>query len=212
MRNLLLRAALVAMVLMVSVSFVSAQNVLVNPSFESGLTGWTPFGNAFAEAANPPIFVPLTGTGLASRFGNFWGIGAFNVTGIFQEFATTPGAEWTLSSNARHYSGDPMVGEAGTGNWVVQKIAWFDGGGAEIGGVESTILDGTYTPDMWHASGDVVGIAPMGTVKLQALILYLQPDLDGGAAHIDDVSLTLTDGPVPVENSNWGKIKALYGE
>jgi hypothetical protein len=93
-------------------------------------------------------------------------------------------------------------------NWVVQKIAFFDAS-QEIGGVESTILSGTFATDVWHDAATIVGVAPAGTVKLQALILYLQPLYDGGAAHIDDVSL-VHRVPVATEPSTWGRVKALY--
>jgi hypothetical protein len=146
-------------------------------------------------------------------FGTF--TGGFNVSGVFQEFVSVPGDIWQMSSSARHWSGDPMIGiGAGsctpncTDNWVVQKIAFFDAGNTEIGAAESVILDGTFATDTWHDAAPIVGIAPAGTVKVQALILYLQPLFDGGAAHIDDVDFRM--GNVPVEPSTWGKVKALY--
>ncbi|MDH3215506.1 MAG: T9SS type A sorting domain-containing protein [Candidatus Krumholzibacteria bacterium] len=193
MRNTWIRVACVGMFLLTSVATASAQNVLLNPGFENGPAGggarptdWGWFGNVFQEPAVPPQFVPFEGNQLVSMFGNFWGV--FNVTGIFQEFPTSEGAIWELSSHSRHWSGDAMVGSQGTGgNWVVQKIAWFDAGGQEIGGVESTILDGTFATDVWHVNAPIAGAAPPGTAKVQALILYLQPLFDGGAAHIDAV-------------------------
>jgi hypothetical protein len=184
-----------------------AQNVLVNPSFESGLSGWGAFGNAYGETANPPQFVPRTGNGVVSMFGNWWGV--FNVSGIFQEFPTTEGETWQLSASARHWSSDGMNADGVDDNWVVQKIAFFDAGGAEIGGFESRILDGTFAMDVWHDAAPVTGVAPAGTVKVQALILYLQPLWDGGAAHIDDVSLVHVV-PVKVQPTTWGSVKALY--
>ncbi|MGD8414485.1 MAG: hypothetical protein PVF33_09645 [Candidatus Latescibacterota bacterium] len=143
-------------------------------------------------------------------YGNFWCEGCFNVSGIFQEFPSVAGDQWEMSSNARYSSSDPMVGsQAAGGNWVVQKIAFFDAGANEISGVESIILDGSFAADTWHASGMISGTAPAGTATVQALILYLQPSLDGGAAHIDDVYFGA--GPtVPVEEGTWGSIKALY--
>ncbi|HEX6792007.1 MAG TPA: hypothetical protein VF247_11910 [Candidatus Krumholzibacteria bacterium] len=184
-----------------------AQNVLVNPGFESGLSGWTPFGNVYPEGPAWP-FIPNSGNGLVSMFGNWWGV--FNVSGMFQEFPASPGDTWEMSSFASFCSCDPMVGVgAPNNNWVVQKIAWFDASNTEIGGVESTILDATFAADVWHGSGTISGVAPAGTVKLQALILYLQPLYDGGAAHIDDVSLVHVQ-PVKAQSSTWGQVKALY--
>jgi len=207
-------AACVVMFLMVSATSATAQNMLANPGFEVGPAGgvpptdWGAFGNAYQEPTVSPQFVPHSGSQLCSMYGNFWG--SFNVSGIFQEFPTGEGGEWTMSCWTRHWSGDPMIGsQAEGGNWVVQKIAFFDAEGVEIGGVESIILDGTYATDVWHYSGELVGIAPPNTVAVQALVLYLQPLWDGGAAHIDDVTFEYTEGTVGVENSTWGAIKAL---
>jgi hypothetical protein len=214
LRNLLLPAACVALLFPAVASAAVPANVLANPGFEAGLSGWNVFGNAFPEAANPPQFVPASGNGLASMFGNFWG--SFNVTGIFQEFPTMPGGQWQLSAKSRHFSGDPMVGIGAAScangcsdNWVVQKIAFFDAGGNEIGASESVILDGTFATDTWFDNAPIVGTAPAGTVKVQALILYLQPAWAGGAAHIDDVVFEDLS-PVPTQTKTWGQVKGLY--
>lgn len=213
MRSLPQRAACVAMLLLATVTVASAQNLLVNPGFEQGAPGggaegWITFGNVFTEGANPPQFVPYEGEQLASMFGNF--SGEFNVSGMFQEFPTSEGAEWRMSSKSRHWSGDPMIGSQGEGgNWVVQKIVFKDVDDAEIGAVESMILDGTFETDVWHENEPIVGVAPPGTVQVEAFILYLQPLFDGGAAHIDNVEL-LNPEPVPVQTSTWGMIKSLY--
>ena len=185
-------------------------NLLANPGFESGLTGWTAFGNAYAEtnSVGDDRFIACEGTGLVSMFGNF--SGGFNVSGIFQEFATNPGEEWTFSIKSRHWSGDGMIGAgAPNDNWVVQKLAFFDAGNNEIHGVESTILDGTIAVDVWHNNAAIVGVAPVGAVKVQALVLYLQPAFDGGAANVDAAVLTM-DAPVPTEETTWGRIKSLF--
>ncbi|MFQ5412801.1 MAG: PEP-CTERM sorting domain-containing protein [Phycisphaerae bacterium] len=171
----------------------TAQNLLANPSFENGLAGWTTFGNVFAEVANPPQFVPHTGNGLVSMFGTF--TGGFNVSGFFQEFPATPGSSWTLDSWSRHWSGDAIPGDGPGGpapndNWVVQKIAFKDAGGVEIGFAESIILDGTSPTDVWIDNAPITGVAPAGTATAGAFLLYLQPLFDGGAAHFDDVVFT----------------------
>jgi hypothetical protein len=203
-RRAVCAGALSLALLLVAGSALALTNELANPGFESGLTGWTAFGNAYAESSNPPQFVPYEGNGLVSMFGNF--SGGFNVSGIFQEFPCSPGDRFQLKCQSRHWSGDAMTGQQGVGNsnWVVQKIAFFDAGSVEIGGAESTILDGTFATDVWHDNAAVTGLAPANSVKVQALILYLQPAFDGGAAHIDAVEFyDVTGEPLPAVTP-WG--------
>lgn len=214
--NLWQRTVCIVAVFLMAATAASAQNLLVNPGFDAGPaggysvpTGWGQFGNAWCEGSWFP-FVPISPSNVTNMYGNFWCIGCFNVSGIFQEFPSLPGDVWEMQSNAYYSSSDPMTGsQAAGGNWVVQKIAFFDAGGIEIGGVESIILDGSFAPDTWHASGLITGTAPALTAKVQALVLYLQPSMDGGAAHIDDVRFGAS-GTVPVESSTWGQIKSLY--
>lgn len=164
-------------------------NLLENPGFEDGLDGWQTFGNVFAESSNPPMFEPFEGDGLVSTFGNF--SGGFNVSGLFQEFAAAPGSEWTLDVYSRHFSGDSLIGNGpDASNWVVQKLAFKNAADEEIGAAESIILTGASPTDTWIDNDAIVGIAPDGTVQVEALFLYLQPAFDGGAAHLDNAVLT----------------------
>jgi hypothetical protein len=207
------RAVLVTCIgVFVLASAAAAQNMLTNAGFETGdFTGWGFFGNAYVEdeiAEEPGHFVPYEGLYLCSMYGNFWG--SFNVSGIFQEFPTCPGDEWQLSCKSRHSGWDPMTVDGVDDNWVVMKIAWFDSAHTEFGGVEATILDGNYAIDTWFDNGPLVGVAPEGAVSMQALVLYLQPMWDGGAAHIDNCELLYIGGPSATEQSTWGQIKALY--
>jgi len=207
--NLWYRVASVA-VLVVAVATAASANMLANPGFESGLAGWIAFGNVYPQTALAPQFVPYDGNGLVSMFGN-WS-GPWNVSGIFQEFPTMAGESWTMSCKSRFWIGDPMVGPgAPYNNWVVQKIAFFDASNTEIAAVESTILDGTFASDLWYDNAPITGMAPAGTVKVQALVLFIQPAQDGGAAHIDNVEL-IKHGAVPTESTTWGIIKSLYEE
>jgi len=200
---------LVTFALAVFVATSAWANMLVNPGFEEGLAGWGYFGNVYVEANNPPRFVPYEGNYLISMFGN-WSY-PWNVSGIFQEFLACPGSMWRLSAKSRHWSGDPLIGEgAPYYNWVVEKIAWFDANHTEIGGVERTILDGTFPTDVWFDNEPVEGVAPDGTVYVQALVLYIQPAYDGGAAHIDYVDFEHIGGPSATEPSTWGGVKMLF--
>jgi hypothetical protein len=187
--------------------------MLTNPDFETGPTGgapqgWIAFGNMAVESNNPPAIVPYAGERLLKMWGN-WS-GPWNVTGVFQEFPSAEGDMWQLSAKSRHYSGDAMVGsQAGGGNFVVQKIVFKNATDGEIGAIEATILDGSFATDTWFDNLPIVGTAPPGTAQVEAFILYIQPDTDGGAAQIDNVEL-LYLGVTAVEESSWGTIKSLY--
>lgn len=165
--------------------------ILANPGFEAGLTEWNTFGNAFAENANPPAVVPQNGTQVCKMFGNF--SGGFNVSGIFQNFGAVPGQTFMMDAASRHWDGDPLLGAgAPNDNWVVMKIAFFDAVGTEIGAAEATILDANSPTNTWIDNAPIFGVAPAGATSVQALILYLQPGNDGGAAMIDDVVFNTT--------------------
>ena len=201
-------ALFAVMILLMTVATASAQNLLANPSFETGPTGgnpssWLAFGNMAVERNSSPQFIPYDGARLLSMWGNF--SGPYNVTGIYQEFACNPDDEWSLSAKSRHYSGDALAGD----NFVVQKIVFKDAGDVEIGAVEAVILNSTYATDTWFENAPITAIAPDGTVEVEAFVLYVQAADDGGAGHIDDVEF-LYLGVVAVDESSWGIIKALY--
>lgn len=201
----------VMILLMVTVT-ASAQNLIVNPSFETGPTGgypasWLAYGNAAVERNSAPQYVAYDGSRLVAMFGN--DSGPYNVSGIYQEFSSVEGDEWSLNAVTRHWSGDPMIGNAGTGNYVVQRITFKDATDAELASAEAVILDGTAAMDTWLVNTPMTAIAPAGTAQVEAMILYVQADSDGGEAHIDLVEF-LYMGVVAVEESSWGIIKSLY--
>jgi hypothetical protein len=172
----------------------SAQNLLTNPGFESGLTGWTTFGpNVYSEPANPPAVAPHTGTRICKMFGQF--LGSFNVTGAFQTFPAQPGQVYQIDCWSRHFAFDPLAGTGGPNdNIAVMRIAFFDAGGVEISGAERRILDGTFPTSTWIDNAPVNGTAPAGTATVQALILFIQPTVGTGAAQFDDVTFSLQNG------------------
>jgi hypothetical protein len=212
--RLAIRAACLVMLVAITATASFGQNILVNPGFEGGpvgggAAGWNTFGNVFTEAGDGGCIQPYAGGQILKTFGNWWGV--FNVSGAFQEFPITPGATCQLSAKSRYCGADPMVGAAPDGNWVVQKIAFFDAGNNEIGAaaVESKILDGTYPADVWIDNAPILGVAPAGAVKVQAFILYLQPLFDGGAAQIDNVDFQILQ-PTPARTGSWGALKTRY--
>jgi hypothetical protein len=206
------RVVLMACAVVLAFTMAASANMLANPGFENGdLSGWGVFGNCYPETPNPGEpgnIVPWEGDWVCKMFGN-WS-GGFNVSGIFQEFPTCPGDGWKFRVKSRHSDWDPMSVDGVDDNWVVMKIAWFDAANVEIGGVEATILDGTFPTQVWYNNAPIYGTAPAGAVKMQALVLYLQPLFDGGSAHIDDCELIYLGGPSATEITTWGQIKTLY--
>ena len=202
----------VVMILLITAVTASAQNLMVNPSFETGPTGgypssWLGYGNAAVERNSSPQYVAYDGSRLVAMFGN--DSGPYNVSGVYQEFSSTEGDEWSLNAVTRHWSGDPMTGDASTGNYVVQRITFKDATDAELASTEAIILDGTAATDTWHVNTPITAIAPAGTAQVEAMVVYVQADSDGGEAHIDLVEF-LYLGVVAVEESTWGVIKSLY--
>jgi hypothetical protein len=170
-------------------------NLLANPSFENpaggpAIPGWGQFSNAFHDTTTP-----RTGGSVAKLFGSF--NGGFGVSGVFQDFPASPGDIFELSVFSRHNTGDALTGVgAPNDNWVVQKIAFFNGA-TEIGGVESTILSGVSPTDTWIDNAAIQGTAPAGTTHVQPLILFLQPGPpnDPGAGLFDDAVFGLVPEP-----------------
>lgn len=178
--------------LMVFASGASA-NVLANPGFESGLSGWTTFSAGFNLI--PETTTPNSGTGVAKMFGQF--SGGFNVSGLFQSFPATAGELWSFDAHFRHNTGDAMTG-AGLPdfNWVVMKFEFRDAFDVVVpgGAVESVVLDGTSPTDTWLHAAPISLAAPAGTQSVFAFFLYLQPGTDGGAVLIDDANFIPAPG------------------
>ena len=152
-----------------------AQNLVANPSFEAGIPGWTAFGpNVYFEVSNPPAIVPRTGNQLLKIYGQF--LGGFNVSGIFQSIPAVPGERFTLDCWSRHFAFDPIAGTGGPNdNKAVMKMAFFDATNLEIGSAERRVLDGTSPTNTWIDNAPVAGTAPAGTVRVEVLLLFVQP-------------------------------------
>ena len=169
-------------------------NLLANPGFESGsgggsLSGWSAFGNAYPEGTNTGV-ATHAGDGVGKMYGNFWGAGAFNVSGLYQQFPTAPGNTYQFHVYSRQNTGDDLTGGTAD-NWVVEKLTFFDASNTEIGSaaVEARILDATFPMDTWVDNPTITAIAPAGATSVGAYLLFLQPNLAGGAVFVDDASL-----------------------
>lgn len=169
-----------------------APNLLVNPSFDTDLTGWTTFGNVFFDGRP---FALRTPTGSAKLYGPFSTPG--DASGLYQMFPASAGSEWELDLYSLHTCVEtPITGT--NDNFATAKISFFDNVGTEIGAAETTIQDNTSPLGTW-TSHRVVGRAPAGTDSVGAYILFVQPTSSDGAIWVDDVSFrqtVITDVPV----------------
>lgn len=173
---------------------VASANVLANPSFEAGLTGWTTFGNAYADPA-----YAQEGTQALKLFGN-WS-SAWNASGAFQNVTAGAGQNWTFSGFGFDPSADAVTG--GNQNLALLKIVWFDGPngtgtalqplagpGAIFGsnpGIESGQLNASTPLDAWQPLS-AGGEAPAGTQSVQLLVIFLQPNYEGGSLWFDNLT------------------------
>ena len=172
-----------------------AANLLANPGFETGggsYTGWFTFGSGvqISTAATDNIF--RSGAAASKIYGGFVGCpgGTFNVGGYGQAFTPTVGKVYQFSGYSYIASADPMLGTTPcTKNRVVAKLAFFNAasGGTEIASNEYIIADGNSPTNQWNAF-TVSAPAPSGALRVEALILYLQPACDPGSAFVDDLS------------------------
>ncbi len=163
----------------------SLPNVLANPSFSGGLSGWSTFGNVFYDARN---FTVRTPAGSAKLFSTFV---ADAPSGLFQSFAAAPGSAWRMDAHALvTCREDPIAGT--NDNYAVARIVFRNGIGDEVGSVETVVADNKAPLGKWahHATQ---GIAPAGTATVEAFILFISPTLMGGAVWVDDLSFRSVD-------------------
>ena len=187
---------------------LAATNLLVNPGFEDGggsYAGWTTFGSGvqISTAATDNIF--RSGDAASKIFGEFTGCPMFfqfDVGGYLQSFTPTAGMVYEFSGYSFVSSADPLTGtNTCDNNRAVAKIAFFDApvGGNEISVNEILIGDGNSTTDQWN-SFSVSTPAPAGAMRVEALVLFLQPACDFGSVFVDDLFFCELPPPSPKAN------------
>lgn len=144
------------------------------PTINVPLWGWSRFGNAFVDTSRG-----RTGPSAAKLFGNF--SGGFNTSGIYQDRPAQPGQRWELSAFWRNDAGDPMQ----PGNTTALNIEWRTQAGQLIS-FESVPAIHSGTPTNRYTEFRVSGVAPPGTGRARAVMLFFQPAMAAGAAFIDD--------------------------
>ncbi len=165
-------------------------NLLANASFDSGLSGWSTFGNAFAEGNGSFV---RTAPGSAKMFSTFT---PESPSGMFQTFGASAGMEFEMRAHGLASCADPINGGA---NYAIARIVFLDAVEIEIGGEEVTLADASSPPGTWTESS-VSAAAPVGTVQVQAYLLFISPLEESGAIWFDDVFFGLST-PLGVDAS-----------
>lgn len=172
---------------------------LINPDFDrSGwaLNGWDTFGDTIGNVSAQSEAV-LDGSHSLKLYGQF--NGGQNYSGAAQGIAVEPGQEIVAEASAFIRGNDSIFG---TDNEVLMKLEYysaFDGdfGGPDFLGEEVLqIANGSTAPDNWTAH-QLEGVAPDDAVEARVSFVFSQPSDNGGAVHIDAVSLLATD-PIPL--------------
>lgn len=154
---------------MAGVVISTAQNLVVNGNFETGmLAPWGGFNNQVTTDDMTSSFVGNANNGEAS---------------LFQEFDVTPGSTYNVAFQHRWVSGTTSY------NCVVRvkDAANLPPNLALIGG---TTVDGfklNETPDMWH-NGNFSFVAPAGVTRVRLLFYKAN---NNRPLRIDNVSATL---------------------
>jgi hypothetical protein len=194
-------------------SSASAQNLLVDPSFElmtaspTGTGGWGTFnGAAFSNAQ--------AHTGVESMF-TPGGAGGYTVPGAYQIVAGVPGDTYTLSG----WVFTPDTVAAGSNSFAILQISWYQtptGGtaagaagattvGVDVGSPSGTPPAGTVTlPTGTWTFASVTGVDPTSTppsgpggLGVGAYLLNINPPTpNANDFYFDDISL-VNDSVVP---------------
>ncbi len=202
------------LLLLVIVGSASA-NVLVNPGFESPTTpspppeywgagdGWTSFGGGIYTIDSSVGIPPNSGNQLLKMFGGC-------CSGAWQQFPCSPSEKWNGGVWMRNDSADPLAG----GQVAAVNIEWIQADGTTQSTIIPFISNGTFTAaspqDVWTLQ-TITGIAPADAAFARLVVITgdFLPGGPGGAPFYDDAFFENL-GAVPVEETTWGGVKALF--
>jgi len=178
-------------------STARAQNVLLNPGFESpdasagdvpGTANWNSFNNTFTTRSVPPH----SGLQTLKAFGPFFQFGG---SGSNQSSPATPGQAWTASAWFRDDSSDPMQGA----NFAVLQLQFLDAGNNVLTTTESPHFTTADPLNTWELES-AAAIAPPNTTAAQITLVHVQINnpVTGGSVFWDDASLGLVPEPASI--------------
>ena len=178
---------------LLAVSTASAQNLLVNSDFESGIDSWITFNNvevsqdfAFDGSTSAKLFNPFCGADWCGSV-------------LEQSTSCVPGQGYDGSIMTYVSSGDAF--SAGSGNFLVLQVAFFDGAGNFLSLGESSQINIDSALDTWtELATSATAPANAATVKLVAVFVSPNgdPPNDLGAVFVDAASLAEGEATGPV--------------
>jgi hypothetical protein len=184
--KLLVCAACCVTALAIGSSTIQAQNLLVDPGFETQ-TGWTLFNGAAYSTnyAHSGSWSMLDAT-------------VNNVPGSYEQFAASPGMKFDLTG----YGLTPTA-LAGSPAFGILQITYFDSANNNLGTVEtspgnakaSAQINGGTTPGIWTFLDTGIATAPANTAYIQAFTLYVDFSGNHQGVYFDDLSLVQVPEP-----------------
>ncbi len=172
--------------------------VFKNGGFEANdgsLGGWSTFGNHHQPNPNVQVHNEAVEEGIAALklFGQF--TEQPNYSGVTQGISVSPGDSLSATLSAYIRSADSI---AGTQNQVQMKFDYYKAFDGKFGSSDYlssktiTIADGSTANNAWldHVLTDTV---PAQAVEARLSIVFVQPNNQGGAVHIDGVSFANLD-------------------
>jgi len=188
-----------------------ATNVLVNPGFEnSGLASWTVYGAGFNTLLETAPTLPVrSGSNVFKVFGQF--TGQDNYSGVYQDFAVSPGQVFTAEGWALTPVGDVIAGANAA--WL--EVSFRDGTASLLKLFRSALVQSNSPPGAWlrlvvtneyhPANYTLIGsvtnlLAPPNTAMARFQVVFRQPGTAAGAVLLDDLKLAprgTPETPVP---------------
>jgi hypothetical protein len=195
-KNALTFFVLTIMVVLMFGSQANANGVqlLTNPGFEDGggsYNGWFTFGDGVQLSTPGTDNIFRTDSTAAKVYGEYTGcpIPNFDVGGFGQAFTPVAGKDYYFSGYSFVSSADTIPGDdTCVRNRLIAKIVFFNAasGGSEISSNEIILGDWSTPRDTWIPF-TVSAPTPPGALRVEALILFLQPGCDDGAVFVDDL-------------------------
>lgn len=171
-----------------------AGQTIENPGFDENnfsLSKWTTFGNPNANVRASTQHV-RDGSGALKVFGQF--NSSTNYSGLEQALTVQPGLEIIASCDRYIASNDSING---TSNRCVLKIDYYRkrngifGTADYISSIETTIADTNSPNNVWD-NFEIRGNAPAESVEARVALVFIQPNNEGGAVHVDNLDLKRT--------------------